>query len=81
MKVDSIFIDEAKLGQALRQARSRDCNLPGELCLQSPYRGLEVIANKGGVLPRLDTRIRTWAGCAMPMRPLRKSCLVCMPLC
>ena len=49
VEVESIFIDETKVGQASREVWSGDVDLPSELALQPPYRRLDVILNKGGV--------------------------------
>jgi hypothetical protein len=49
VEVESILIDEAKVGQASRQIWSGGFDLPSELSLQSPYHRLDVIGDKGGV--------------------------------
>src|SRR6188474_1490681 len=49
VQVDSILIDQAKCGQALRQARASNFDLPVALGLQLAYRALEIVLNKPGV--------------------------------
>lgn len=49
VNVEPILIDQAKIGQAVRQAGSGDFDLPGVLGLQCPYHRLDVIGDKGGV--------------------------------
>src|ERR687898_408171 len=49
VQVDSILIDQAKFGEALRQVRASNFNLPGALGLQLADRALKVILNKPGV--------------------------------
>src|SRR6185503_8149344 len=49
VQVDSILIDQAKFGQALRQVRASNFDLPVVLGLQLADRALEIILNKPGV--------------------------------
>src|SRR5258705_6663548 len=49
VQVDSILIDQAKFGEALRQVRASNFDLPVALCLQLADRALEIISNKSGV--------------------------------
>ena len=47
--IESIFIDETKVGQASCQVWSANFNLPNELGLQPAYHRLDVIRDKCGV--------------------------------
>ena len=49
MQVDAILIDQAKFGEALRQARASNFDLPAALGLQRADRDLKIILNKPGV--------------------------------
>ena len=49
VQVDSILIDQAKCGQALRQVRASYFDLPVALGLQRADRALEIVLNKPGV--------------------------------
>ena len=49
MQVDPILIDQAQLGEAARQLRASDFNLPVALGLQFAHGALEIIRNKAGV--------------------------------
>ena len=49
MQVDSIFIDQAEFGQAVRQGRAGHFDLPVAPGLQLADRALEIIFNKPGV--------------------------------
>src|SRR5690606_10946345 len=49
MQVDSIFINQAKFGEALRQVRASHFDLPVALSLQLADRALKIILNKLGV--------------------------------
>src|SRR5688572_32323876 len=49
VQVDSILIDQAKFGQALRQVRASHFDLPVALGLQLADRALEIILHKPGV--------------------------------
>lgn len=49
VQVDSILIDQAKFGEALRQVRASNFDLPVPLGLQLPDCALEIILNKRGV--------------------------------
>src|SRR5690349_15628696 len=49
MEVDPIFVDQAKVGQALRKDRSANLNLSGNFGLQLADRRFEVSVNQGGV--------------------------------
>src|SRR6185503_18329680 len=46
VQVDSILIDQAKFGEAVRQVRAGNFDLPGALGLQLTNRALEIIPNK-----------------------------------
>src|SRR5262245_22726059 len=49
VQVDSILIDQAKFGEALRQGRASNFDLPVALGLQLADRALKIILNKPGV--------------------------------
>src|ERR687897_1388426 len=49
MQVDSILIDQAKFGEALRQVRASNFDLPVALGLQLADRALKIILNKPGI--------------------------------
>src|SRR6185436_12530292 len=49
VQVDSILIDQAKFGEALRQGRAGNFDLPVALGLQLADRALKIILNKPGV--------------------------------
>src|SRR6202521_6188044 len=49
VQVDSILIDQAKFGEALRQVWASNFDLPVALGLQLADRALEIILNKPGV--------------------------------
>jgi hypothetical protein len=49
VQVNPIFIDQAKLSEAVRQVRASDLDLPVALGLQLAGRRLKVILNKAGV--------------------------------
>src|SRR5207244_12343860 len=49
VQVDSILIDQAKFGEALRQVRASNFHLPVALGLQLTDRALEIILNSPGV--------------------------------
>ena len=49
VQVDSILVDQAKVGQALRQGRAGNFDLPVALGLQRADRALEITLNKPGV--------------------------------
>ena len=49
VQVDSILIDEAKFGEALRQVRASNFDLPVALGLQLADRGLKITLDKPGV--------------------------------
>ena len=49
VQVDSILIDQAKFGQALRQARAGNFDLSVALGLQRADRAFKIILNKPGV--------------------------------
>src|SRR5271157_5482628 len=49
VQVDSILIYQAKFGEALREVRASNFDLPVALCLQLADRALEIILNKPGV--------------------------------
>ena len=46
VQVDSILIDQPKLGEALRQVWASNFDLPGALGLQFADRALKIIRNK-----------------------------------
>src|SRR5437764_7192358 len=49
MQVNSILIDQAKFGEAVRQARASNFDLPVALGLQLAERALKITPNKRGV--------------------------------
>src|SRR5262245_7120803 len=49
VQVDSILIDQAKFGEALRQVRASNLDLPVALGLQLADRALKITLNKPGV--------------------------------
>src|SRR5690242_20798793 len=49
VQVDSILVDQAKFGEALRQVRASNFDLPVALGLQLAYRALKIPLNKPGV--------------------------------
>ena len=49
VQVDPILIDEAKLGEASRQVRASNFDLPGALGLERADRAFEIIPNECGV--------------------------------
>ena len=49
MKVDPIFVDQAKLGEASSQLRACNFDLPLALGLQGSDRALEVGPDEGGI--------------------------------
>src|SRR6478736_7096728 len=49
VQVDSILIDQAEFGQALRQVRASNFDLPVALGLQLANRALQIVLNKPGV--------------------------------
>jgi len=49
VQVDSILVDQAKLGEAVRQVRAGNFELPVALSLQLADRAIEIILNKPGV--------------------------------
>src|SRR5712671_2403276 len=49
VQIDSILIDQAKFGEALRQVRASNFDLPVALGLQLADRALKIILNKPGV--------------------------------
>src|SRR4029450_6992302 len=49
VQVDSILIDQAKFGDASRQVRASNFNLPVALSLQLTDRALKILFNKRGV--------------------------------
>src|SRR5207244_12077731 len=49
VQVDSILIDQPKFGEALRQVRASNFDLPGALGLKLADRALKIILNKPGV--------------------------------
>src|SRR6187397_1804313 len=49
VQVDSILIDQAKFGEALRQVRASNFDLPVALGLQLADRALKIVLNKLGV--------------------------------
>lgn len=49
VQVDSILIDQAKLGEASRQVRASNFDLPVALGLQLTDRALKIILDKRGV--------------------------------
>lgn len=49
MQVDSIFINQAKFGEAMRQVRASNFDLPIALSLQLADRALKITLNKTGI--------------------------------
>jgi hypothetical protein len=49
VQVDAILIDQAKFGEAFRQVRASNFDLPVALGLQLADRALKIILNKPGV--------------------------------
>ena len=49
VQVDSVLIDQAKCGQAVRQVRTGNFDLPVALGLQLADRALQIVLNKPGV--------------------------------
>src|SRR5947209_9594005 len=49
VQVDSILVDQAKFGEALRQVRASNFDLPVALGLQLAYQALKITLNKSGV--------------------------------
>src|SRR5262245_4955402 len=49
VQVDSILVDQAKFGEALRQVRASNFDLPVAVGLQLADRALEILLNKPGV--------------------------------
>src|SRR5262245_27807134 len=79
VKVDSILIDQAKFGEALRQVRASNFDLPGALGLQLAHRALKIILNKPGVgADRLQRARDDPFRLAPPRR--REGVFLCIPL-
>src|SRR5688572_20384234 len=78
VQVDSILIDQAKCGQALRQARASHFDLPVALGLQLADRALQIILNKPGVGADRLQRARDDPFRLVPPRP-REGAFLCTP--
>ena len=61
VQVDSILIDQAKFGEAARQARASNFDLPFALGLQRADRALKVSFNKPGVGADRPAISRWWS--------------------
>src|SRR4029453_19597779 len=78
VQVDPIFIDQAKLGEALRQRRAGNLDLPAALGLQRTNRALEIVADKRGVGPDRLQRARDDPFRLVPPRR-REGLFLCIP--
>ena len=78
MKVDSILVDEAKVGETLRQVRASNFDLPVALGLQLADRALEIILNKPGVGADRPQRARDDPFRLVAPR-LREGLFLCIP--
>src|SRR5881398_2119068 len=78
VQVDSILIDQPKFGEALRQVRASNFDLPGTLRLQLADRALKIIFNKPGVgTDRLHRARDDPFGLVPPRR--REGVFLCIP--
>src|SRR5258705_2713664 len=75
---DSILIDQAKFGEALRQVRASNFDLPVALGLQLADRALKIILNKPGVGADRLQRARDDPFRLVPPRR-REGVLLCIP--
>ena len=78
VQVDSILIDQAKFGQALRQARASNFDLPVAPGLQLADRALQIILNKPGVGADRFQRARDDPFRLVPPRR-REGVFLCIP--
>jgi hypothetical protein len=78
VQVDSILIDQAEFGEALRQVRASDFDLPVALGLQLADRALEIIPNQPGVGADRLQRARDDPFRLVPPRR-REGVLICIP--
>src|SRR5687767_13894715 len=78
VQVDSILIDQAKLGEALRQVRAGNFDLPVALGLQRADRTLKIILDKPGVEADRLQRARDDPLRLVPPRR-REGAFLCIP--
>src|SRR5262245_45773655 len=78
VQVDSILIDQAKFGEALRQVRASNFDLPVALGLQLADRALKIILNKSGVGADRFQRARDDPFRLVPPRR-REGVFLCIP--
>src|SRR5688572_329598 len=78
VQVDSILIDQAKFGEALRQLRASNFDLPVALGLQRADRALKVILDQPGVGAHRLQRARDDPFRLVPPRR-RKGAFLCIP--
>src|SRR5438876_992855 len=78
VQVDSILIDQPKFGEALRQVRASNFDLPGALGLQLADRALKIILNKPGVGADRLQRARDDPFRLVPPRR-REGAFLCIP--
>src|SRR5688572_12423039 len=78
VQVDSILIDQAKFGEALRQLRASNFDLPVALGLQLADRALKIILNKPGVGADRLQRARDDPFRLVPPRR-REGAFLCIP--
>jgi hypothetical protein len=78
VQVNSILIDQAKFGEAVRQVRASDFDLPVALGLQLADRALEIILNEHGVGPDRLQRTRDDPLRLLPPRR-REGVFLCIP--
>src|ERR687889_450095 len=78
VQVDSILIDQAKFGEALRQDRASNFDLPVALGLQLADRALKIILNKPGVGADRLQRARDDPFRLLPPRR-REGVFLCIP--
>ena len=79
VQVDSILIDQAKFGDASRQVRASNFDLPVALSLQLTDRALRILFNKRGVGADRLQRARDDPFRLLPPRR-REGVLLCIPL-
>src|SRR6478609_9657040 len=78
VQVDSILIDQAKFGEALRQARASNFDLPVAIGLQLADRGLKIILDEPGVGADRLQRARDDPFRLVPPRR-REGVFICIP--
>src|SRR6478736_6212042 len=78
VQVDSILIDQPEFGEALRQVRASNFDLPGALGLQLADRALKIILNKPGVGADRLQRARDDPFWLVPPRR-REGAFLCIP--